>query len=356
MPDPKLVPGTLYINRDRDYRTRVWGPYIKIGIVRDEREANARIREHQTGNPREVVSIHEFKAPMVEALETQLHHRFSNRWISGEWFLMDQAFVHEMLIPDIKHIIEQQRNALPDFEKKWVLKNQASNGVSRTPTANDQEDFQRLRKAEIVLAEAKLNRDLADLNLRKAVGKSGGIDGVLRLVNRVVSSKFDRVGFEAKHPDLWQRYQRSVKTGPKGALRFNSRVALAKLNPEKAEAKKLMQSQIPKFTPDQAKIMHRPRTPDMAVLHEDFIRSLPPLARAEWSLECLKASFASRLGEDEAIEGICSWRREIETKVDFDEKTCRAEHPDVCRPFLSEPSQSVSVKVNFHRPYDFDFS
>ena len=72
MADLKLVNGTLYINRDRDYRTGAWGPYVKIGIVRDEREAKVRAKEHQTGNPREVVATHQFRAPMVEALETQL--------------------------------------------------------------------------------------------------------------------------------------------------------------------------------------------------------------------------------------------------------------------------------------------
>ena len=32
---PTLTAGTLYIDRDRDVRTGEWGPYVKIGIVRD---------------------------------------------------------------------------------------------------------------------------------------------------------------------------------------------------------------------------------------------------------------------------------------------------------------------------------
>jgi hypothetical protein len=30
MPEPTLRKGTLYVLRDRDYRTEKWGPYVKI--------------------------------------------------------------------------------------------------------------------------------------------------------------------------------------------------------------------------------------------------------------------------------------------------------------------------------------
>ena len=32
---PIFTEGTLYIDRDRDVRTGEWGPYVKIGIVRE---------------------------------------------------------------------------------------------------------------------------------------------------------------------------------------------------------------------------------------------------------------------------------------------------------------------------------
>ena len=54
MAEPTLTPGTLYIDRDRDVLTGEWGRYIKIGIVRNEREASRRSKEHQTGNPRRI--------------------------------------------------------------------------------------------------------------------------------------------------------------------------------------------------------------------------------------------------------------------------------------------------------------
>ena len=70
---PTLTAGTLYIDRDRDVRTGEWGPYVKIGIVRDGKTPEQRVKELQTGNPRRVHTIKTYSSPMVESLETRLH-------------------------------------------------------------------------------------------------------------------------------------------------------------------------------------------------------------------------------------------------------------------------------------------
>ena len=351
MAELRLVGGTLYINRDRDYRTQQWGPYVKIGIVRDEREASARVREHQTGNPREVVSIHEFKAPMVEALETQLHHRFSQYWTSGEWFHMDQRFVNEVLVPEINTLIQEQTQVFDCFVDKARVKSMESNGITRNPTAIELREFEALKQAEAVYALAKLDRDIADLRLRNMVGLSGGLDGVLTLVSRRLSPSFDKTLFRESHPDLWDTYQATTVSKPKGTLRFSSRVALTKLAPEKVALKKSLSAIGPAFTPAQASNEVAFRNDEIIDLHDAFIRSLGPLARAEWRVESLKALFASRLGTDEAIANICTWKRKPIIKTEFDEKTFRVDYPDHYERFLGTPSSAVSVKINFHRPY-----
>ena len=62
---------------------------MKIGLVRDNKPTEERIAEHQTGNPRQILDYETLESPFVEYLETQLHY-FASRWISGEWFLLDQ--------------------------------------------------------------------------------------------------------------------------------------------------------------------------------------------------------------------------------------------------------------------------
>lgn len=137
MAEPKLVPGTLYIDRDQDLRTGKWGAYVKIGIVRNEKDASTRNKEHQTGNPRKIHILHELAAPMVENLETRLHHYFAEHWVFGEWFLMDDAFVTTHVLPKAAEIIAGQKIYQPAFEAKKSLKNTLSDGSTRQPTPEE---------------------------------------------------------------------------------------------------------------------------------------------------------------------------------------------------------------------------
>ena len=103
---PTLTAGTLYIDRDRDVRTGEWGPYVKIGIVRDGKTPEQRVKELQT-NPRRVHTIKTYSSPMVESLETRLHHNFATMWVRGEWFEMDENFVNNELDQHIRTYIEE---------------------------------------------------------------------------------------------------------------------------------------------------------------------------------------------------------------------------------------------------------
>ena len=66
--------GFLYFLRDRDYRTGTISPYVKIGLTNADRPVSNRVDEHQTGNPRQVFSAHEFQVNAVDTAETHLHH------------------------------------------------------------------------------------------------------------------------------------------------------------------------------------------------------------------------------------------------------------------------------------------
>ena len=123
-----MTPGELYINRDRDFKTGEWGPYVKIGIVRKDRKSKDRASEHQTGNPREVVLLHTFISPMVDRLETLLHNIYSVRRVSGEWFEMSEEFVDGILIPKIDELINEQKLEVVNFIAKGENSKLESNG------------------------------------------------------------------------------------------------------------------------------------------------------------------------------------------------------------------------------------
>ena len=55
--------------------------------------------------------------PMVESLETRIHHNFADRWVRGEWFEMDDDFVENELDQEIVSYISEQKSSLI-FTKK----------------------------------------------------------------------------------------------------------------------------------------------------------------------------------------------------------------------------------------------
>ena len=167
---PTLTEGTLYIDRDRDVRIGEWGPYVKIGIVRDGKTPEQRVKELQTGNPRRVHTIKTYSSPMVESLETRLHHNFATMWVRGEWFEMDENFVNNELAQHIRTYIEVK------------IQNDVLNAQSQ-------------------ILKAKLMAEM---------GQGGGVNGILKLVKRTTPEKttpahqkFNRKTFEEKYPELY---------------------------------------------------------------------------------------------------------------------------------------------------------
>ena len=162
MADPKLTPGTLYIDRDQDLLSGDWGQYIKIGIVRNDKEAALRNKEHQTGNPRLIHVMHAFESTMVEDLETQLHHIFAPHRVLGEWFLLDDQAVASRVIPEAKRIIAEQHRCLGAFQSKAKLKTIESTGIVRAPAPEEIQLHSLVVKAkhELDIKQAKIHHIL----------------------------------------------------------------------------------------------------------------------------------------------------------------------------------------------------
>jgi hypothetical protein len=103
-----LKKGSLYLLREQDYLSGNVSRYVKIGLVRDDKETAERIAEHQTGNPRAIFDYKTLESPLVEHLETQLHYRFADKWVTGEWFDLTEKEI-KLVIKEAENIIEEQK-------------------------------------------------------------------------------------------------------------------------------------------------------------------------------------------------------------------------------------------------------
>jgi len=348
--EPKLTPGTLYIDRDQDVLSGDWGPYVKIGIVRNDKEASIRNKEHQTGNPRRIHVIFSAESPMVEHLETYLHHIFASRRVLGEWFLLDGNAVRTQVIPIAETLIEEQRTSLEAFTQKASNKSIASSGISREPTDSELALHQQAVDAKNALEILQARQDIIKSKLIQLAAGSGGISGVLDFQTKISRPSLQKSKLKTDYPELYSNYETLVLSEPKGSFSVKGTSSLKKLDKDLYNEKKLMA--------DSAAIDNSgitspeiERNSTITDLHLAYLESLKAIASADWLYESLKAGLASILHNDDEIKGVVSWKRVAKEEPKFDADSFEKDHPDIYAKYLSSEKVTIASIVNPSRPY-----
>ena len=75
------------------------GQYIKIGQSSDLDGAFERLKSCQTGNPRELSIV-----GVTNLLEKELHERFSNDHVRGEWFSVSHELLRFIASPEVQAV------------------------------------------------------------------------------------------------------------------------------------------------------------------------------------------------------------------------------------------------------------
>ena len=353
MTEPKLTPGTLYIDRDQDVLSGEWGPYVKIGIVRNDKEASIRNKEHQTGNPRRIHVIFSAESPMVEHLETYLHHIFASQRVLGEWFLLDDNAVQSEVIPIAETLIEEQRTSLEAFTKKAGNKSIASSGISREPTDSELALHRKAIDAKHALEILQARQDIIRSKLIQLAAGSGGISGVLDFQTKISRPSLQKSKLRTDHPELYSEYETLVLGEPKGSFSVKGTSSLKKLDEELYDEKKLMAHSA---STDNSDITSPEveRNSTITDLHDAYLKNLKEIASADWLYESLKAGLASNLHIDDEIKGVVSWKRLPKEEAKFDTDSFSKDHPDIYARYLSSEKVTIASIVSAARPYQYD--
>ena len=350
MTEPKLTPGTLYVDRDQDVLSGEWGQYVKIGIVRNDKEASIRNKEHQTGNPRRIHVIFSAESPMVEHLETYLHHIFASRRVLGEWFLLDDNAVKSEVIPCAETLIEQQRTSLEAFTQKAANKSIASSGISRQSTDSELALHQQAIDAKHALDILQARQDIIKSKLIRLATGSGGISGVLDFQTKILRPSLQKSKLKTDHPELYLEYETLVLGEPKGPLSVKGTSSLKKLDQELYDEKKLMAHSAATDNSDITS-PEVERNSTITDLHQAYLENLKAIASADWLYESLKARLASMLHNDDDIEGVVSWKRLAKEESKFDIDSFAKDHPDIYAEYLSPEKVTIASIINPSRPY-----
>lgn len=336
--------------RDRDYRNQEWGPYVKIGIVRDERDANARTKEHQTGNPREVVAIREVESKMVVDLETQLHHRLATYCVSNEWFCLSDEEVDELLIPQAQLIVQQQEESIADFQEAAELATKESNGNARAAKPDEMELWTQwcdaVRKQSVLSANLAIHK----YTLLQASAGHGGITGVVEVKSDGTPLKLDPKKLLEDYPDIYQACLSELPEAMRQRCTPQGKPKLADHSPELsvalAAAKKGRQP-----TRDDAATDCLPRDDAIEEAHRKYLKAYRELSPADWLVDRLEARLRASAGLCDEIEGVIRWRRVIKPQPPtLVTKMVQADHPEAYRR-CCVPNQDKKLIIRPFRAY-----
>jgi hypothetical protein len=343
--------GFLYFLRDRDYRSGDISPYVKIGLTNADRPVKERVDEHQTGNPRQVFSAHEFQVNAVDTAETHLHHLWASTRVHGEWFLMDDAQV-QTAIQQAKDLNDLIANNFPNFNSVKLLKSIHSNGKSRAGT---QAEIDLLKlvldtKKAHVLASAKSK--LFNERIRKLMGINQGIDGVCSFQIKTTKEAIDKTKIQKDHPQLVAKYI-SKSTNLSGS--FKAEYVNPQLRgldePLDAEIKAEIKAQTGGNDPANYSKSILKRSKLIERTHLEYLESLGEESSLAISLDLLTSQVKASIGDYDNVEGLGSWIRADKESESIDWKQFGIDNPKVIAANMKPEKQSVAMVVKPYRAY-----
>ena len=81
--------GEVYFIGERDRSTGKLTENVKIGMVGAKGDSGERLKQHQTGNPRDLVLHHVVETPAPFWVENGLHQRLNGLRVRAEWHKLD---------------------------------------------------------------------------------------------------------------------------------------------------------------------------------------------------------------------------------------------------------------------------
>jgi len=319
--------GDIYLIRDLDLRTGVETDYLKIGLTKPN-DTDARIAAHQTGNPRLITKKWSGVVPDKTAIETHLHHYFSSDRIRGEWFWIDDAKMRTDVIPKVNSLVAEYTAHKTNLAAYKSLKATDDNGVDRKATSAESLLINNLQTAMNELEKAKKQHQIHELRLKTFLGTSGGIEGVVTVIEVAGRSKFDETAFLASlsAPDR-AKCVHPTKTVRVASPKWHIKAGTLKtLDKTLAASHSTAKSAAPKIPLSQVGAPAGTRTPAIESEHQFWLDTRRAIKVNEWKIEQLKTEILLSLGTDREIKDVVTWERKDETQTDVFDKKLASEY------------------------------
>ena len=364
----KLVdPGQVYIIGQYEVGTTNPTPFYKIGIVQNERSSEARVNEHQTGNPNRLFIAKKIKCEASYMVEQQMHRKWNGVRIGKEWFNLANPSDLATVEQDIKNFDAQYGPKI--VQLRPIYYPTPTPGDNSTLSPADRTRAEQIRDDAFLLTERlglyKYLYSTYEYQLKLANGTQPIMDSVTTATYRPPETKFSTSKLPAKLKAQFMNKPRKNKDD----FRFNFVGVTANIDSLKLDDphwKNKYAAEFATWSTEKAAwaamdstIVHastnysiRPRTSSDEQLHKKFLDAKDMFELLRVELEVLKLECKILCGSYEKIDDVCTWKRSSQSK-EFNLKEfqlkCPAEYADPAH--YSTSKEKVSVKVVPYKTY-----
>lgn len=228
---------------------------------------------------------------------------------------------------------------VPIVELAKSLATQKSNGA-KIPASDEAKDWYATIQnyAEVIDICQSLLADYGSY-LKTAIEKGVNVKGKAKIQKRAAAKKFNEKIFIAKYPELYKQY--STVTYP---VRGSFRLAPAK--DWDVDISTISDEQVSLLEEFKTKLEGADHSIETGfALHSLHLGVLEIQKYAEWESDLANQNLRALTGQNEGIEGICTWKREEKEVRVFDKDALQAEFPDAYNDCVIEGNETEALIV-----------
>jgi hypothetical protein len=316
----KDTSGTLYFMQETDHITGEKFDYIKIGIVRGDKEVNGREKAHRTGNPRNITTVKELQMPDVQRLETHLHNQFAvHRVSSGEWFyLPDDLFgkVFEVALARQAELVASSDKLAAEA----VATKTEHSGKTITGNSELESMVKKILELKAIESKNKKEKDLVAKALVELAGESQDYQHLFKVSFSEAKREFDSASFRESHPEIYELFK--TKASSNWKLKYLIKVDSPELPQAISEGLSPLE------------------------LHLSYLELWSRAAELTWELNLLEAELLHQMGDSSSIEGLASWS--LTSSMLFDKSAFIKQHEDLHNKFQRDvPAKTTRLPAEW---------
>lgn len=310
----KNTSGTLYFMQETDYLTGEKFDYVKIGIVRGDKEVNGREKAHRTGNPRNITTVKELQMPDVQRLETHLHNQFAiHRVSSGEWFYLPGDLFEKVFEVAVARHAELVANSDKLAAEAVATKTEHS-GEPITGNSELESLVKNILELKARESKNKKEKDFVSKALVELAGESQDYQHLFKVSSSEAKREFDSARFRESHPEIYELFK--TKASSNWKLKY-----LIKMDsPELPEARSEGLSPLE--------------------LHLSYLELWSRAAQLTWELNLLEADLLNHMGDSSGIEGLATWT--LTSSMLFDKAAFIKQHEDLHNKFQRDVPAKIT--------------